>query len=206
MAIVNDEKKWLNARNEWVHPDLIRADEKLKDQLVECILRKVEEHNKILKALKDDINNDIESYLDILLEKYNINAKDSAKKGNYTFEDYAKTLKVQVQMAEKIQFNDKLNIAKAKIDEYLNDIVKEASEDIKVLINKAFEVDKKGNLDSKKILSLRSYDIKDARWKEAMEIIAESVEIVGIKPYIRFYKREKATDSYTAVSLDFANI
>lgn len=206
MAIVNDEKKWLNARNEWVHPDLIRADEKLKDQLVECILRKVEEHNKILKALKDDINNDIESYLDILLEKYNINAKDSAKKGNYTFEDYAKTLKVQVQMAEKIQFNDKLNIAKAKIDEYLNDIVKEASEDIKVLINKAFEVDKKGNLDSKKILSLRSYDIKDPRWQEAMEIISESVEIVGIKPYIRFYKREKATDSYTAVSLDFANI
>lgn len=206
MAIVNDEKKWLNARNEWVHPDLIRADEKLKDQLVECILRKVEEHNKILKALKDDINNDIESYLDILLEKYNINAKDSAKKGNYTFEDYAKTLKVQVQMSEKIQFNDKLNIAKAKIDEYLNDIVKDSSEDIKVLINKAFEVNKKGNLDSKKILSLRSYDIKDARWKEAMEIISESVEIVGIKPYIRFYKREKATDSYTSVSLDFANI
>lgn len=206
MAIVNDEKKWLNARNEWVHPDLIRADEKLKDQLVECILRKVEEHNKLLKALKDDINDDIESYLDILLEKYNINAKDSAKKGNFTFEDYAKTLKVQVQMAEKIQFNDKLNIAKAKIDEYLNDIVKDSSEDIKVLINKAFEVDKKGNLDSKKILSLRSYDIKDARWKEAMEIIAESVEIVGIKPYIRFYKRDKATDSYTAISLDFANI
>ncbi|MBZ7982690.1 DUF3164 family protein [Campylobacter sp. RM12640] len=206
MAIVNDEKKWLNARNEWVHPDLIRADEKLKDQLVECILRKVEEHNKILKALKDDINNDIESYLDILLEKYNINAKDNAKKGNFTFEDYAKTLKVQVQMSEKINFNEKLNIAKAKIDEYLNDIVKDSSEDIKVLINKAFEVDKKGNLDSKKILSLRSYDIKDARWQEAMEIISESVEIVGIKPYIRFYKRDKATDSWANVSLDFANI
>lgn len=206
MAIIDDKGRWLNGKGEFVHPDLIRIDEQLKDDLVESILAKVENKNTELVALKDEINNDIESYLDLLLEKYNLDARSNAKKGNFTFENYSKTQKIIIQIAEKIQFNDKLNIAKLKIDEYLNDIVKDSSEDIKVLINKAFEVDKKGNLDSKKILSLRSYDIKDARWQEAMEIIAESVEIVGIKPYIRFYKREKATDSYTAVSLDFANI
>ncbi|MBZ8007882.1 DUF3164 family protein [Campylobacter sp. RM9334] len=206
MAIIDEKGRWLNGKSEWVHPELIRADEQLKDGLVESILAKVENKNTELVALKDEINNDIESYLDLLLEKYNLDARSNAKKGNFTFENYSKTLKIQIQMAEKINFNEKLNIAKAKIDEYLNDIVKDSSEDIKVLINKAFEVDKKGNLDSKKILSLRSYDIKDHRWQEAMEIISESVEIVGVKPYIRFYKRDKATDSWANVSLDFANI
>lgn len=206
MAIIDDKGCWLNGKGEFVHPDLIRIDEQLKDGMVESILDGVCETNKALQSFKDKINQEIESYLDLLLEKYNLDARSNAKKGNYTFENYSKTLKIQIQMAEKINFNEKLNIAKAKIDEYLNDIVKDSSEDIKVLINKAFEVDKKGNLDSKKILSLRSYDIKDPRWQEAMEIIAESVEIVGVKPYIRFYKREKATDSWTNVSLDFASI
>lgn len=206
MAIVDENGRWQNCKGEFIHTDLIKADEKLKDQLVECILKKVKEHNKLLKALKDEINSDIQSYLDILLEKYNLDTRSSVKKGNFSFENYSKTQKVQIQMAEKIEFNEKLNIAKAKIDEYLSDLVKEASEDIKVLINKAFEVDKKGNLDSKKILSLRSYNITDIRWQEAMQIIAESVEVVGTKPYIRFYERKKASEGYINVSLDFASI
>lgn len=206
MAIVDDNGRWLNGKGEWVHPELIRADEQLKDGLVESIIKDVLVKHHELIALKQKINNDIESYLDLLLEKYGLDARSSTKKGNFTFEDYAKTLKIQIQMAEKINFNEKLNIAKAKIDEYLNDIVKDSSEDIKVLINKAFEVDKKGNLDSKKILSLRSYDIKDPRWQEAMEIIAESVTIVGVKPYIRFYRRNSVSESYENISLDFANI
>ncbi|HDL4342987.1 TPA: DUF3164 family protein, partial [Mannheimia haemolytica] len=67
------------------------------------------------------------------------------------------------------------------------------------------EVDKEGNLSTAKILSLRRVEIDDARWNQAMTAISDSVQVIGSKGYIRFYKRDE-NGKYQPISLDMAGV
>lgn len=206
MANKDERGFWQNARGEAVHPELVKADDKLKDELVEELLKKAKEKEEELREFKIKANEDIESYFALLLQNYEIDGKKNSKKGNITLENFSGTKKVQVAVHETLSFDEKLNIAKIKIDEFLTDITKDSDPTIKTLVTKAFEVDKQGNIDSKKIFALKSYDIEDPRWVEAMAIIDESKKVAHIKPYIRFYERETIEESYRLVKLDIASV
>jgi len=159
-----------------------------------------------MKAFKEEANQDIQDFYDLLLQNYHMNIKENSKKGNLTLENFSGTKKVTITVSDKISFDEKLNIAKQKIDEYLHKVTQNAPAEIKTLITKAFEVDKKGDINAKKILALKSYDITDPLWIEAMGIIDEATEIISTKSYIRFYTREDTSKSYKQVSLDLASL
>ena len=60
---MSDKKVWKNKQGEVVHPDMIRADEKLRDELVEEILGKVHLRRQGLTEFKTEIVDDINAYL-----------------------------------------------------------------------------------------------------------------------------------------------
>jgi hypothetical protein len=68
----------------------------------------------------------------------------------------------------------------------------------------AFRRDKEGQLNRSAILGLRSYEISDERWKRAMAAIADSIQIIGAKRYIRFSKRASLQHDWVEVSLNLA--
>jgi len=204
MPKVDENGLWLNKKSEGVHPDLIRADEKLKDELVEKLIKTATELSALLNRFKKDAFGDTSDYFELLLQNYGLDAKKNSKKGNITLENFSGTLKVQISNADSINFDEKLQIAKLKIDECLHELTIGSSPEIKTLITKAFEVDKKGEVNAKKILALKSYDISHVKWREAMSIIDESVEIIGSKAYIRFYTRDDVDKPYKLINLDIA--
>ncbi|NOQ30015.1 MAG: DUF3164 family protein [Helicobacteraceae bacterium] len=206
MALKDDKEHWLNKKGEGVHPDLIRADEKIKDETVEKLLEKALDVSKTLKDFKLEAYADAEDYFSLLLQNYNLDAKSNSKKGNITLENFSGTQKIQLANVDRISFDEKLSIAKLKIDECLHELTEGSSPEIKTLITKAFEVDKKGDVNAKKILELKAYEISHPLWIEAMRIIDESIEIVGSKSYIRFYTRENVTDAWKQVPLDISGV
>lgn len=205
MAIV-DGDFWLDKQGNKVHKSLITPDKQLKDELVEKFIQKALEMQELLKQFKTEAFEEVDSYFDMLLQNYGMDVKKRSKKGNFTLENFAGTAQIKVAVNDTISFDEKLSIAKTKIDECLHELTKNASPEIKTLITKAFEVDKKGNVNAKKILALKSYDISHPLWVEAMAIIDESIEIVSSKSYIRFYKRDEATQEYKQITLDFAGV
>ncbi len=205
MAIVKGDF-WINKKGDEVHKGLIGVDEQLKDELVEKLILEASNITKVLFEFKTYAFSEVETFYNLLLEKYKINIKEHSKKGNLTIENYSGTAKIQIAVAERIAFDEKLKIAKAKIDEYLHEVTKDSSADVRTLITKAFEVDKKGDVNAKKILSLKSYEIKNPLWIDAMNIIDEATEIVSSKNYIRFYTREDITQEYKLISLDIAGV
>ena len=74
----------------------------------------------------------------------------------------------------------------------------------KALIERAFNVDKEGNLNTSRILGLRRVEIQDSRWQNAMQAISESVQVVSSKAYVRLYERAGETDQYVPIALDVA--
>ena len=206
MAIIDERGFWLDKKGEYIHPEFIRPDDELKDELVNDLVKRAKELQEKIKEFKEYAYSEIESYYQILLEKYNIDGKSKSMKGNLTLEDFAGLNKVSISISNKIEFNEKINIAKEKIDEYLNEITEDANSDVKTLINKAFEVDKKGYIDAKKILSLKTYDIQHGKWKEAMKIIDDAITIVSTKSYIRFYSKSDMGSKYENIVLDISKL
>jgi len=97
-------------------------------------------------------------------------------------------------------------LAKQLVDECIHDWSDDAAPELKALVNDAFQVDKKGNVDTKRILSLRKFDIQDPRWLKAMEAISDSLTVVGSRTYIRVYERIDDTDRWQQIPLDIAGV
>lgn len=204
MAKKDENELWLNKKGETTHPDLIRPDEKLKDELVEKLVKAAKELSELLNKFKKDAFCETNDYFELLLQKYNVDAKKNSKKGNLTLENFSGTSKIQIANADSISFDEKLQVAKIKIDECLHELTEGSSPEIKTLITRAFEVDKKGDVNAKNILALKAYEITHHKWLEAMVIIDESIEIVGSKSYIRFYERANIETPYKLIVLDMA--
>ncbi|MCK9332751.1 MAG: DUF3164 family protein [Candidatus Cloacimonetes bacterium] len=206
MALTDEKGWWLNNRGESVHKDLVRVNEQLRDEMVEGLIGDAKQISKSILDFKGHSAEKIDSYFGLLLQNYGIDEKAKTKKGNITLENFSGTKRVEVRVSETLHFDEKIQIAKLKIDEYLMDVTKDSLPEIITLITRAFEVDKEGNIDSKKIFALKSYDIKDPRWVEAMEIIDESKKIAYTKSYIRFYTRENIEDVWKLIPIDMAAV
>jgi hypothetical protein len=206
MAKLDSRGWWLNYRGDAVHPDLIKADEKLKDELVEKILARATEMQERIAQFDKWVDENAASFMELLMDVYGIDIKRHTKKGNLTLENFSKTAKLEIRVQEGISFDEKLQIAKLKIDEYLEDITSNSTPEIRTLITRAFEVDKKGKIDAKRIFDLKNYDIPDKRWKEAIAIIDESKQITHTTTYKRFYARDSVDKPYRFVPIDIASV
>ena len=98
-----------------------------------------------------------------------------------------------------------LQAAKALIDQCVTRWAEGANDNIKVLINDAFQVDKAGKINTDRVLGLRRLDIKDEDWLQAMQAISDSIQVASTKPYIRFYKRN-SSGGYDPITLDLAAV
>ena len=134
-------------------------------------------------------------------------AKDSGarkfggKKGNVTLTSYDGKYKVIVAVNDTIQFNEKLQIAKQLIDKCIASWSEGANENLKAIVDDAFNVGKSGLVSTARILGLRRLDIKDSTWKKAMDAITESITVASSKSYLRFYERID-DGSYKQIPLD----
>ena len=111
--------------------------------------------------------------------------------------------KVIRAVADRIEFDERLQTAKALIDECLREWTKDSGAELRAIIDDAFQVDKKGRINSKRILSLRKLKIDNETWQRAMEAIGDAVTVTGSCTYFRFYERDER-GQYQQVQLDFS--
>lgn len=206
MILKDDKDFWINSKGEAVHPDMIRVDEQLKTELVERIIAAAQNLTGLISIFKAECNEQVESYFALLLQNYNVDAKGKSVKGNLSLENFSSTAKVEIRSMDTLKPDEKIQIAKMKLDEFLKEETEDSTPIVRTLIMKAFEVDKKGNIDTKKLLALRSYDITAPKWVEAMAIIADSLQVASTKSYIRFYTRENADSEWKLIPLDIAAV
>jgi hypothetical protein len=133
-------------------------------------------------------------------------AKVGGKKGNITLVSYDGRYKLMRAMQDTLVFDERLQVAKLKIDECVHAWAKGANKNIQALVNHAFQVDQAGKVSTKRILALRQLDIEDPAWQEAMRAIADSMTTASSKAYVRFYERNDATGEYVAVPLDVTSL
>lgn len=194
---------WTNAQGYLVPIDKIKPIDKERNDLVLSIVDKARKQQEELRKFKKQTFADIAAFVQLSAEQYEVVI--GGKKGNITLFSFDGKYKIVRQIQDNIKFDERLQAAKALIDQCINTWIEDSNDNIRMLINDAFSVDKEGKISTGKVLGLRRMDIKDPQWLKAMDAISDSIIVVDSKAYVRIYERDE-NGKYQPISLDFSNV
>lgn len=193
----------MNAKGHLIPVDKVKPVDKLRDEQVRMMMRHAKALNEDMQRKKIMLFAAFNDFITLSAQEYDVQI--GGKKGNTTLLSYDGKFKIQLAVSENIVFDERLQVAKSLIDECLTEWTQGSNDNIKALINQAFQVDKEGKISTHRVLSLRSLDINDDKWLRAMEAISDAVQVTDTKEYIRFYERDDETGAYRQIALDFSN-
>lgn len=201
--VINGTECIENSKGYWVPVSTLKPLDLMRDEFVREKFKVLLDLSAQIKAVKDSLFEDIAAFVSVSAAEYGVSI--GGKKGNVTLSTFDGRYQIQRQMADVISFDERIQAAKALIDECLRDWTADAGPEIKAIVDQAFEVDKEGNISTARVLSLRRINITDARWVNAMQAIGDSLQCTGTKPYVRAKIRDES-GNYQHVSLDIASV
>lgn len=192
-----------NAQGHMVPESQIKPIDLLRDDLVQRVVADARDLQQKMAVFKVGAMNEISDFVDLSAEEYDV--KYGGTKGNVTLMSFDGRYKLVRAKGEHRVFDERIQAAKTLIDSCINRWSEGANDQIKALVDHAFRVNKQGRIDVNQVLSLRQLDIDDAQWNEAMDAIADSIQITGTSSYLRLYER-KGDGCYVQIPLDIAKL
>lgn len=114
--------------------------------------------------------------------------------------------KIIFDSARRLDFDEKIHIAKQLLDECIIDWSEGINDNLRTLIDQAFELDQSGKMDVRAILHLSRLNIDDEKWRKAVALIRDSVTTESTKSYIRCYERPDDSSETELIGLDVASV
>lgn len=181
---------------------MVKPIDKARHDLVLELVAGAKRHSDELARFKAGALADIDAFIELSAEQYG--ASIGGAKGNVKLQTYDGRYKVERQVGEFLVFDERLQVAKELIDTCIRRWAEHSGDEIKVLVEHAFQVDKQGKVSTSRVLGLRRLAIEDETWKQAMAAISDSVQVSGTRTYVRVYERIGETDKYRPIPLDAA--
>ena len=191
MAKKDQQGNWLDPKGRAVPEEYVPEMDKKRDALVERIIKKADKLAEQIAIAKLDIVQSIDSYLEELAK-----SKKTREdwKGNISLGNFADDLRIERRIDDAIGFDEKLQMVKSILDKWVAARLEGSDESLGKVVSQAFNMDKKGRINTAMLLKLLHLDIQDKEWKKAMAILKESIIVKNTKQYINF-RRKAATDT-----------
>jgi hypothetical protein len=207
------KKRWIDETGLEIPENRITAFEKMRERAAEKLHRKAAKLNAELAKFKQEIEQQCEEIWVAGHKDAGTEADRIAKlKGNHTWYNFDRSIRVEVSVKGQISFDDIL-IAAAKdkfsiFSERISGHTEESSL-IKEIINDAFQK-RNGNLDPQEVFKLfrhrsRITESKYPEFHEALALIEKSIRRPDSKKYIRVSERD-AQGAYHNIDLNFSSI
>ncbi|HZW63606.1 MAG TPA: DUF3164 family protein [Flavobacteriaceae bacterium] len=179
--------------------------ERLMERHSAKILKQALKINSQLSSFKSTIRDLSQQAYEAFMEEKQSN-KES--KGNFTWYNFDRSIKIEVSVNEPIQFDDlTIKAAKDKFDHFLKENVTSKNEFVKEMVIDAFQTQRSGQLDTKRVMNLTRYErkINDPLFSEAVNLINESIRRPKSKTYFRVWQKDAAGE-YQNVELNLSSI
>lgn len=192
-----------NAQGHLIPESQVKPVDKLRDEVVMMIVGAARQQRQLLAAFKLESMQKIADFTDLSASEYGV--EYGGTKGNVTLVSFDGRYKLIRAVGEHRVFDERIQAAKALIDTCIGEWSVGVNEKIMAIIDHAFRVNKQGKIDINQVLSLRQLNIDDAKWNEAMDAIADAIQVTGTSQYLRIYERQ-ADGNYQQISLDLAKL
>ncbi len=202
----NENNAWIDEKGISVPYNRVTKTERLKEKLSVSISKAAIALNNTLVEFK-------QKCVDSCEKAYQSDLKEgkASAKGGFTLYNFDKSIKIERSINENITFDENLiAAAKDKFDEFLKAGTTGVDEMVQELIMSAFSSNKKGKLDSKKVLSLLSYKsrIKENKYPafhEALTLIEQSIRRPDSKTYFRIWIKDE-NNEYQNIDLNLSSL
>jgi hypothetical protein len=182
----------------------VKPEHKLEDEVVRRLAGSAQSIRNTLSAFKGAALDEAGAFRALIAEKYG--ATKGGAKGNMTLRSFDGKLEMQISVSDNLSFGPELQAAKELIDGCVERWSEGASDNIRALINHAFQVNKEGRIDTGRVLGLRRLDIVDTDWQRAMDAISDAVRVTSSKTYVRFYEINTENGARQSIPLDLAAV
>lgn len=186
-----------------VPESMIQPIDQARDQVVLDLVGRARAISASIDAFRRHAFGEIDAFVSVSAEQYGVTV--GGAKGNVTLTSFDGRYRVLRQVQDRLVFDERLQAAKQLIDQCINRWMEGGRDEVRVLVNDAFKVDKEGLINTGRVLGLRRLHIADPEWQQAMRAIGDSVQVASSKAYVRIYERVGDSDRYQLISLDVAS-
>lgn len=191
-----------DAQGRLVPEKMVRPHELQRDALVRDLVGRIEAARAQMAILKRDLLADVAAHIQLIAEAYDV--KISGTNGNVSLASYDGRLKIERDIAERIQIGEQIQAAEELIREILDEI---ADPTAKAIVDRAFRRNRKtGELSPARLVDLISVQVDDERWERAVAAIRDAIQTVGTVTYFRAYRRDEPDQPWQMIPLDFSAI
>jgi hypothetical protein len=196
-------KTMTDSRGREIPIEYIDRHDRAKDRIVRAIHREAAALHTRLSAFRTGALARIFGFVRESGDAYDVVI--GGEKGNITLRSFDGLIKVQIAVQDNIEFDERLAIAQQLITDYLTEISVGADPGLIELVHKAFYADSQGRLRTGQVLGLRTLAIKHPKWRQAMEVIVESITVQSSKQYVRVYTRPNTDAPWDLIPLNIAS-
>ena len=200
--VVGDQMYMADAKGALVPVSLIKPQHLLEDEMVRKVIGFAVALSEQVARFKEHTFEDLGGFEALLAQEYGSTV--GGAKGNKTLTTHDGLFKITVQVADNIVFGPELQIAKALVDECLNEWAAGARDEIRAIVTRAFNTDKAGQINRSEIFMLLRLEIEDERWQRAMRAIRDAMRVEGSKTYVRCHRRDTVDGPWQPVTIDLA--
>ncbi|MDP2723174.1 MAG: DUF3164 family protein [Bacteroidales bacterium] len=201
-------KIWKDESGITIPANRVTNSEKTRERAADKLLKNAHFINDKLARFKMEFSETVaQVYNEVMAE----NGVDiSERKGNFTFYNFDRSIKLETDINERIDFDDAMiAVAKEHFDNFLSNGTGSVDAMIRELIMNAFSTSR-GKLDVKKLLGLLKYrtripEIKYPEFHLALNAIEKGIRRVDSKTYHRISMRG-SDGKYMPIDLNFSSI
>jgi hypothetical protein len=204
VQIVEGKLFWIDHQGSLIRDEMVKPKDKLEDQMVRKMMKYARDLAAQMVRFKGHSTADVNTLDALVAEQYGYVKRGNKGKGNRTYMTYDGLMRVTVQVAEFMDFGPELQVAKGLVDECLNEWSADSRPEIQTIVTQAFNTDQEGKVNRTEILKLLRLDIKDERWRRAMDAIRDAQRPRSAKEYIRFATRKSREAPWVTITLDLA--
>ena len=196
------DKTWIDESGASVPVEYITPVARLRERNAATLVFNAKQVSKKLhefKSMMEKLCGDIYAKA---MEEFKV-SKDN--KGNYTWFNFDRSIKIEVSISERIDFDDlAIQASKEKLDAFLDESIDSKIEFLKNLVTDAFSTSR-GKIDAKKVMQLMKYRTKISHplFQEAINILSDGIRKPGSKTYFRIWERGE-DGSYELIELNFS--
>lgn len=191
-----------DAQGRLVPEHMVRPHELQRDALVRDLVGRIEAARDQMAVLKRDLLADVAAHIQLVAEAYDV--RITGANGNVSLTSYDGRLKIERDIAERIQIGEQIQAAEELIREILDEI---ADPTAKAIVDRAFRRNRKtGELSPARLVDLISVKLEDERWERAVAAIRDAIQTVGTVTYFRAYRRDEPDQPWRMIPLDFSAI
>lgn len=192
-------KQWIDHKGVAIPAKYVPKNDKEREVIVTRYINRAIKLNEALIDFKNGVLAECDAFYDQLMAD---NGVKKQGKGNYSLTTFDKAYKIEVDVQDRIEFDDTIQVAHEKLKAFIAEKTQGVDFDLQQIVNGAFQTSK-GKMDVKRVLGLFEYNINHPTWKEAMELIKNSIQRNSSKRYVRLWERQENGD-YRAIELNFS--